>query len=183
MKKWLFVVLSFMVLVGSVGCTNQPKEQDEPKEETVEKETVSMLVAKFNKEVVDNNMEYPASEDYFQEADDAYWYGLFEDISLYLIPVTYTGNRDQDIVKEVGLFYDQDSEYKEMAETYLHHLIKANVEDLTDEEIEKIIKESKKIENGAVDEGQGYVDKGLLVAHWNNKDQYHVSIERKMKDK
>ena len=68
MKKWLFVVLSFIVLLGSIGCSNQ-EQQEKPKEEFIEKETVSMLVAKFNKEVVDHNMEYPASEDYFQEAD------------------------------------------------------------------------------------------------------------------
>lgn len=182
MKKWLFVVLSFIVLLGSIGCSNQ-EQQEKPKEEFIEKETVSMLVAKFNKEVVDHNMEYPASEDYFQEADNAYWYGLFEDISLYLIPVTYTGNRDQDIVKEVGLFYDKESEYKEMAENYLYHLIKANDEDLESNDIEEIMRESKKIENEGVDEGQGYRHKGLLVSRWKNKEQNHVSIERKMNEK
>ena len=41
---------------------------------TVEKENVNVVVSKFNTEIMDSGMEYPASDEYLVMEDGKYWY-------------------------------------------------------------------------------------------------------------
>lgn len=170
----LLVVINFL--------NDQDKSKDGNKTEYVKEETVETLVAKFNTEVMDNGMEYPASDDYLTKEDDFYWYGLYDDVFLHVVPVKYSGDLKKDIVLEMGIFYDKGSKNEKMAMDYLFHLIKANDNTLSDDEVNKIIDKAKELgkDNINAETGTGYLSHGLLVTYWDNADNYHYSISREM---
>lgn len=184
------IIVGIIIVVGVTGLlllilslfNGKDNNVIDKKNEYVAKETVDVLVAKFNTEVMDNGMEYPASEDYLTEEDDFYWYGLYDDVFLHIVPVKYTGDLKQDIVLEMGIFYDKGSENEKMAMDYLFHLIKANNNNLSDSDVNKIIDKAKELgkDNINAEEGTGYYTNGLLVTYWDNEDNYHYSVSREM---
>lgn len=180
----VIVVLSTVAFLVAISFLNG-NDSAIDKDKYVAEETVETLVAKFNTEVMDNGMEYPASEDYLTEADDFYWYGLYEDVFLHVVPVKYTGDLKKDTVSEMGIFYDKGSTNEKMAMDYLSRLIKANNTKLSDKEVNKIIDKAKELgkNNINAETGTGYSSNGLLVTYWDNEDNYHYSVTRQMEEK
>ena len=170
----IILVIAALVLIGLlyIKKNKKPVYLDDVK--------VSSLVTKLNDNLKSSKIEYFASEENLLKEDDSYWYGLHEDIVLHLIPLKYTGEVDKDIVLESGIFYDKDSKNSELASKYIVNLIKANALELTDEEIDEIIKQAKEIGKDNVNSknGKGYASKGLIITYWTNEDNYHISIER-----
>ena len=157
MKKKLFAILLCGVMaLGLAGCSNpvsySKKELEDAKndlEETykkygwVEKETVDVLVAKFNTEIVDSSSLNPASTDYLTEDNNQYWYGLIDGIYLVVVPEKYTGDKSTEIVDYTLLYVDKTSKYESDAISYIKHLIKANNSNITDNEIDSLLQEAK----------------------------------------
>ena len=170
----IILVIAALVLIGLlyIKKNKKPVYLDDIK--------VSSLVTKFNDNLKNSKIESLASEENLLKEDDSYWYGLHEDIVLHLIPLKYTGEVDKDIVLESGIFYDKDSKNSELASKYIVNLIKANALELTDEEIDEIIKQAKEIGKDNVNSknGKGYSSNGLIITYWTNEDNYHISIER-----
>lgn len=142
---------------------------------TVKTENVTTLVAKFNTEVTDSGLEYPASDDYFAVSDELYWYGLYEDIYLYIEPVNYTDNRDDDIVDMSAIHFPKNSEYQDEALEFVRCLIKANNNDLTDEEIDNLIEEAQELSSSKQVANNG---KGITVGLSENDTTYEYQIVR-----
>ena len=94
MKKIMLTILICGIMVFSlVGCSKSSLEEakkdlqeSQEKYGFVEKETVDVLVAKFNTEVVDNSSLNIASTDYLTESNNEYWYGLIDGIYLVVVP-------------------------------------------------------------------------------------------------
>lgn len=183
------IIIGTIIVVGVTGLLliiinflKTKDNGDNNNTEYVKEETVDVLVAKFNTEVMDNGMEYPASEDYLTKENEFYWYGLYDDVFLHVVPVKYSGDLKNDIVLEMGIFYDKGSENEKMAMDYLFHLIKANDNTLSDDEVNKIIEKAQELgkDNINAETGTGYLSHGLLVTYWDNEDNYHYSVSREM---
>ena len=183
MKKTLFAILLCGVIVlGLTGCgkssvddAKKDLQGSQEKYGSVEKETVDVLVAKFNTEVVDNSTLNPASIDYLTEYNNQYWYGLVDGVSLVVVPKTYTGDKATDIVDYMLIYVDKTSKYDDDALTYAKHLIKANYNEATEDEINTLLKEAKtKSTTGKT----AYNGKGVSVGYLDNNDYYQYQVLR-----
>ena len=157
MKKILFVILLCGVMaLGLAGCSNlvsdSKKELEDAKndlEETykkygwVEKETVNTILAKFNTEIMDGGLNTPASDDYMVVDNGKYWFALTDDVAFYLKPVESSGNKEKDILDMSAIYMDNDKYDETTAIKYTKLLIKANNEEITDSEIDELLKEAK----------------------------------------
>lgn len=171
-------VAIILLLVGIFILRNK-----KPKAVYLEEISISTFVDNFNKKITSSNIEYLASEDYLIKEGEFYWYGLYEDVVLHIVPIKYSGDLTKDIVLETGIFFDKGSANEELAMNYLANLIKTNDSKLTDEQVNEIIKQAKELgkDNVNTKNGTGYANYGLVVTYWDNEDNYHYSIERERK--
>lgn len=167
-----------LLLVGIFILRNK-----KPKAVYLEEISISTFVDNFNKKLKDSNIEYLANEDYLIKEDKFYWYGLYEDVVLHIVPIKYSGDLTKDTILETGIFFDKGSANEELAMNYLANLIKTNDSKLTDEQVNEIIKQAKELgkDNVNTKNGTGYANYGLVVTYWDNEDNYHYSIERERK--
>lgn len=174
----IVVVAIILLLVGIFILKNQKTEPV-----YLEEINISTFVDNFNKKLNGSNIEYLASEDYLIKEDEFYWYGLYEDVVLHIVPIKYSGDLTKDIVLETGIFFDKGSANEELAMNYLVDLIKTNDSNLTDEQVNEIIKQAQELgkDNVNTQKGTGYANYGLVVTYWENEDNYHYSIERERK--
>ena len=146
----IMIILAIVISLGvklylNKDLENQRQKLQETQEKYgwVEKETVDVLVAKFNTEIVDSSSLNPASTDYLTEDNNQYWYGLIDGIYLVVVPEKYTGDKSTEIVDYTLLYVDKTSKYESDAISYIKHLIKANNSNITDNEIDSLLQEAK----------------------------------------
>lgn len=182
-KTILAIIMCIAVILGLAGCSNPVSEAKEDLENAkqelestyekygmVEKETTENIIAKFNTEIMDNGINTPAYDDYMTTDNDTYWFGLTEDISFCLQPVDFSGNKKNDIVEMSAVYFDKDSYNEETAKGYVTGLIKANNYDLTNEEIDSLIKEAKEKSSKKETSNNG---KGISVGYLE-QDEYYI---------
>lgn len=181
MKKMLFAILLCGVMVlGLTGCGKSSVEdakndlqESQEKYGFVEKETIDVLVAKFNTEVVDNSSLNPASTDYLTEDNNQYWYGLIEGVYLVVVPEKYTGDKAIDIVDYMLIYVEKNSKYSDDAVTYAKYLIKANYNEATETETDTLLKEAiTKAPTGKT----AYNGKGISVGYLDSNDYYQYQV-------
>ena len=183
MKKTLFAILLCGVMVlGLTGCgksslddAKKDLQESQEKYGSVEKETVDVLVAKFNTEVVDNSTLNPASTDYLTEYNNQYWYGLFDGVSLVVVPKTYTGDKTTDIVDYMLIYVDKTSKYSDDALTYAKYLIKANYNEATEDEIVSLLENAK---SESTTGKTAYNGKGISVGYLDKDNYYQYQVLR-----
>lgn len=146
----------------------------------VEKESVDVLVAKFNTQVMDNNSSSlnPASTDYLTESNNEYWYGLIEGVYLVVVPEKYTGDKSTEIVDYTLLYVDKTSKYESDAISYIKHLIKANNSNITDNEIDSLLQEAKVKSTSGETANNG---KGISIGYIEKNDSYQFQVLRSYK--
>ena len=178
---WCSILALIMVSVLT-GCgksdSDKVKDNSQVTQENhgrVEEETVETLVAKFNTEVVDNSSLNPASTDYLTESNNEYWYGLIEGIYLVAVPKKYTGDKAADIVNYTLLYVNKTGEYESDVASYVKHLIKANNNQITDSEIDTLLKEAKTKPNSGEAANNG---KGISVGYTENEEKYQYQVLR-----
>lgn len=180
MKKRIFTILicTFLTitLTGCKPTSDYARDKDETENYgTVEKVSVELLVAKFNTEVMDNSKLDPASSDYLTESDNNYWYGLMEGIYLVVVPQKYTGKQSVDIVDYMLIYVDKNTNYTENAISYTKHLIKANNAEITETEIETLIKDAKTKASSGKTAQSG---KGIAVGYREKDEMYQYQVLR-----
>ena len=183
MKKTLFAILLCGVMVlGLTGCgkssvddAKKDLQESQEKYGSVEKKTVDVLVAKFNTEVVDNSTLNPASTNYLTEYNNQYWYGLFDGVSLVVVPKTYTGDKTTDIVDYMLIYVDKTSKYSDDALTYAKHLIKANYNEATEDEIVSLLENAK---SESTTGKTAYNGKGISVGYLDKDNYYQYQVLR-----
>ncbi len=183
MKKIMLAILICGVIgLGLTGCGKSDLEQakkelQETKEKygSVEKETVDVLVAKFNTEVVDNSTLNPASTDYLTESNNQYWYGLIDGVYLVVIPEKYTGDKTTEIVDYMLIYVNKTSKYESDAISYTKHLIKANNNEITNTEIDALLEEAKTKSASGKTANNG---KGISIGYLEKDEAYQYQVLR-----
>lgn len=189
MKKWqrnlLIGIIAVVVLVGvllgvrAIIMANQkePATTDEPVASTVERETVAMIVAKFNTEIMDvTQWELePANDEAMVTYENNYWYPLAEDISLVVVPEEFTGNKDNDIVKVALIYSNKDESNQHVAREYWQYLVKANNSELDDETVAKLLEDAERLkaEDSATD-----TVKGVAAAIFEDDNHFEFQVLR-----
>ena len=181
-KTFLTILLCGVMVLSLTGCGKSSVEdakkdlqESQERHGYVEKETVDVLVAKFNTEVVDNSSLNPASTDYLTEDNNQYWYGLIEGIYLVVVPEEYTGDKTTEIVDYMLLYVDKTSKYETDAISYAKHLIKANNNQITDSEIETLLEDVKSKPNSGETSNNG---KGISIGYTENDETYQFQVLR-----
>lgn len=183
MKRTIpIILLCTIILLCLAGCgKSEPEETKKDSQKTqenygfVEKETVDVLVAKFNTEVVDNSSLNPASTDYLTESDNQYWYGLIEGVYLVVVPEKYTGDKTTEIVDYMLLYVNKGSEHESDAISYTKYLIKANNSQITDSEIDTLLEDAKTKSGSGKGANNG---KGISVGYAENDEAYQYQVLR-----
>lgn len=185
MDKKKVIIIVVVLIVIAVCCTcvylakkdveNAQKEYEETVEKygTVEKETVNTMIAKLNTEIMDGGLNTPATDDSMVTENDLYWYGITENISCYIRPVEFTGDHKKDNAELISIYFDKEGYQEETAVNYFKKLIKANKEDLTDQEIEKLVADAKAnmASNQMINHGQGI---SVAIVKLDNHYEYQV---------
>lgn len=170
MKKKLFVCLLAVVMCFALtGCGKDENEKKKPEESTnnygtVEKVTVFDTIDKFNVELSNNGKNYFANNDYMIAENGLYWYGIYDDITCYVKPVSFTDDIKKDITYTIAIRYDVNSKNEQMALDYVKHLIKSNNSSLTDSEITDLMTKAKEqaSDKKTANNGKG-ITVGVLV--------------------
>ena len=183
MKKTILAILMCWVMVlGVTGCgksdieeAKKDLQESQEKNGFVEKETVDVLVAKFNTEVVDNSSLNPASSDYLTESNNQYWYGLIDGIYLVVVPEEHTGDKSTEIVNYTLLYVDKTGEYEDNVASYIKYLIRANNNQITDSEIDTLLEDAKTKPNFGKPANNG---KGISIGYTENDEVYQYQVLR-----
>ena len=181
----IMIILAIVISLGvklylNKDLENQRQKLQETQEKYgwVEKETVDVLVAKFNTEIVDSSSLNPASTDYLTEDNNQYWYGLIDGIYLVVVPEKYTGDKSTEIVDYTLLYVDKTSKYESDAISYIKHLIKANNSNITDNEIDSLLQEAKVKSTSGESANNG---KGISIGYIEKNDSYQFQVLRSYK--
>ena len=181
----IMIILAIVISLGvklylNKDLENQRQKLQETQEKYgwVEKETVDVLVAKFNTEIVDSSSLNPASTDYLTEDNNQYWYGLIDGIYLVVVPEKYTGDKSTEIVDYTLLYVDKTSKYESDAISYIKHLIKANNSNITDNEIDSLLQEAKVKSTSGETANNG---KGISIGYIEKSDSYQFQVLRSYK--
>lgn len=183
MKKTMLAILMCVITVfGVTGCGKSDLEDvkkdlqgSQEKYGSVEKETVDVLVAKFNTEVVDNSSLNPASADYLTESNNEYWYGLIDGVYLVVVPEEHTGDKSTEIVNYTLLYVDKTGEYEDNVASYIKYLIRANNNQITDSEIDTLLEDAKTKPNFGKPANNG---KGISIGYTENDEVYQYQVLR-----
>ncbi len=188
MKKIITILVFALLTIGALTGCDSKKDAEKDLQDTikkygyVEKETVDVLIAKFNTEVMNKNNDNklnPASDDYLTINDDNYWYGLIEGIYLVAVPIEFANDKSKDIVDYTYLYVEKEGKYKSDAEAYIKHLIKANNNDIKDEEVDKLIDDAKEKSSEKETANNG---KGISVGYTETEDNFQYQVKRLYKD-
>ena len=187
MKKGIVVVIIILIILLGVGgyfgvryfLDNGMLEDSEMVPNgglgAVQKETVDTLIAKFNTEIMNSGMEYPASDEYLTLEENQYWYGMYDDIYCVVTPEEFTGDKAVDIVSMMVIYIPNDSENKEMAIQYVENLIKANNSEITDEDVTYLIEEAENQKINSLSSNNG---KGISVGIFEGEEHTEYQIIR-----
>ena len=174
----IFVAVCIAIVQFSKKNLEEAKkglEETQEKYGWVEKETVDVLVAKFNTEVVENSSLNPASTDYLTESNNQYWYGLVDGVYLVVVPEEYTGDKTTEIVNYMLLYVDKTSKYEADAILYTKYLIKANNNQITDSEIDTLLEDAKTKANSGKTANNG---KGISIGYTEKDEAYQYQVLR-----
>lgn len=185
----LITLLCATILVTLVGCgpsaeekakqeleqAKQELEQTYEKYGTVEKESVTTSIAKYNTEIMDSGLETPAYDDGMVAENDAYWFALKEGISYSVKPVEFTGNRDNDVTDISFVYFDKKDYNEAEATKYVKYLIKANDDQLSDEQINELLEQAR---DGESEGKTGNIGTGISVGIYESDEDYIYQVIR-----
>ena len=97
--------------------------------------TVSKTIEQFNGEITKKALKYPVDNEYVTIHENAYFFGIVDDLGFYIYPVQYTGDQTVDVSLEMGVFIPSESKNTVLLENYVNCLLKANDPTLTDDTI------------------------------------------------
>lgn len=178
----ILVVVVIVVCIAIVQFAKQDVENAKnelqatiEKYGTVEKEIVNVLVAKLNTEIMDNGINTPASDELMVAQDGLYWYGLTDDVSIYVKPVEFSNDNKKDIAEISAIYMSKDVYDEQTAIKYAKLLIKANNEELTEDEIDTLIKDAKTVSKDNKMSNNG---KGISVAIVESDSHFEYQVKR-----
>lgn len=184
-KKVIKLSLIVIILIAIAGFayvlmqgTKIQKEMEniEKKYGSVEKETVDTVIEKFNEEMKNGKINTPAKDISIDKEEGLYWYVLTENISCYVRPVEFTEDYKKDNAELISIYFDKEGYKEDTAINYWKMLIKANNEELTDEEIDTFVENTKKDKDTSDDMTAN--GKGLYATIIETDNHYEYQVKR-----
>lgn len=186
MKKVIIIVVVIVLCIGGYfgikyfldkDLENQKQELQNTidKYGTVEKESVSTIVHKFNTQLNSSEGLNYATDEYATVQDNLYWYGLYEDIYCYLKPVEFTNSKDKDVVDIATIHFSKNSKNEKTALEYVKYLMKANNPELTDNEIQTLMEDAKRL---SPDRKKANNGKGISIGLLETEEVVEYQITR-----
>ena len=130
-----------------------------------QKVTVLKTIEQFNSELTKKGIEYLADNEYVTIHENAYFFGLVDDVGFYIYPVQYTGDQAADISLEMGVFIPSDSKSTALLEDYTNCLLKANDSTLTDDTITSAMASAKELAELEGDSQYIDLENGLYLGY------------------
>lgn len=181
-NKILTILLCGVMILGITGCGKDEvrqaeKDLQETKEKygLVEKETVDLVLAKFNTEIMDGGINTPAVDDYMVIDNGLYWFALTDEVSFYLKPEKMTEDKKKDILDMSAIYMNKDKYNENTALKYAKLLIKANNAEIADSEIDELLKEAKEKSSSKKNANNG---KGISVGILETDNHYEYQVIR-----
>lgn len=180
MKRKISTILTLIIVCFNLtGCGLEQQKNSKSSIGYVKEETVTSSVSNFNTKITDSNLEYSLSDEYFSIENNAYYYGLFEDIVLCITPLEFTENKDSDIVSKLSIYYDKNSNNEDLALKYITDLILSNSNKiLTNEEINTFMSDSKNMSEKDKYASNG---SGLKLYYIEDENRIQYTIVRNYK--
>lgn len=146
-----------------------------------EPETVAAIVMRFNQKL----MEQTDSE--LMLVDEAtmmthggnYWYPLYEDVALVIVPVEFSGDSKVDRALTALIYTDKISAGQEQALGYFRCLVMANDEALSMDEVAELIAEAESLRERGEMANQG---RGIFVAVNEAEDHIEYQVVRNYRE-
>lgn len=187
MKKGMIitiVVIVVLILVGGFFGFKYILDEKKNKEAIdtevyLNKETVNSLIAKFNTLILNSGIEDKISEDDILIENNVYYFHITEDISLYVNPIEFTGDPNNDIAQDMAIYYPEESSSQEKAVQYVRLLLKANNERLDNEEIDRLLTKVKEVADRGNDLNE---NNGLWIGYQEQYGNKFHTIIRQHKD-
>lgn len=143
MKKGvkITIIILTIIIVGllSYFITNKITTNYIKNNKTVDDISVEKFIEKFNKNLEDNNFKDKLELKDENAVNKTYWINLNDDVTIALLVDNVKSDKVSATVRITGLSYKDEVDKDEM-EKYLKVLIKTNNEKLSNNEIEKMIK-------------------------------------------
>lgn len=188
-KNKIIIIVCIVLVILAVGAyfgikyfldkdiEAQQKELEEMKANIVysEEENVKTSIAKFNTQIMDNGLNTPIYDNNLTVEDGNYFYAIAEGIYFYITPVIYSGDQENDITQDMAIFYPVETENEENVLQYVRYLIKANNENLTDDEINDLIEKSKTLAKEGLAASE---NNGLLLSYDEAEDNKYYIVTR-----
>ena len=188
MKKSTIILLVFIILsVGIYFGINYFLDKDLEKQQQqlddmiaeygiIEKENISVAVAKFNTEIMNAGLENQVKEDANSTSEDKlYWYMIEDGLYCYVKPEEYTGDVENDIVHTISVYYEKASNKQEKALEYFKLLIKSNKNDLTDEQITELMNKAEELKE---EKQKAMNGSGILTGIAETEDHIEYQVTR-----
>ena len=185
MKKVLFSFLIILCTFSLIGCGKKEEEVKEKEQEPenpigyVEKDTVENLVDQFNALVLDTSGLGPADKESLTTKGGLYWYSIDDNIYLVVNPLDALKDPKEDIVSSMRIYFTEKTKEDPQIPVFTRLLIMANNKDISREEADKLISESKDVANDNLTSNNG---KGISVGYAETDDHYEYQIIRNYKE-
>ena len=153
-KIALIVIFIILIGVGSYFISKVITENYMKETKTVEDINLKEFVTSFNKNLKKNNIDIELSIDESEaDANKTYWINLEEDIDIAIMMDKVTENKEKDTVRITGLAYKTGYENTEKINNYLKTLLKTNNYKLSNDDINKMIKNADNMKESTKKDG------------------------------
>lgn len=171
MKKFGIGILCICCLL-LVGCGKTDTEDKNLG--NVEKTTVEVLMKYFNDTINEDSGLAPINNDTPKIENGVYRYELEEEGVYVTVTPEKQEAKDKDIVKSMQICFSEENE--KVATAYAKLLVVANNNEITAEEADSLVTESKQSKDEVKNNG-----KGISVKYVQNKDHYEYQVIRNNK--
>ncbi|MBE6153239.1 MAG: hypothetical protein E7166_03325 [Firmicutes bacterium] len=180
----LIIILMTIIGTGSYFISKEVTESYLKDNKTIKDINLETFVTDFNKNLKESNMdlELIIDEDVVANENKTYWINIQEGIDIAVLMDKITENKNKDVVRVTGLAFKTDYEDKEKIESYLKVLLKTNNPKLSDEDINKMIKNANNMNNSTEKDGnktsKTFEYKGLGIDQNSNLESTIYRIAR-----
>ena len=182
MKKTFLLILMFACCFMTFGCAiEEVKEEKQPEEKveesnigSVEEKTVATLLSQLNKMIIDNSGLGPV-EGEATKKNGLYWYPITDGIQLVVLPLDEQKSEEEDIVRSMRIYVDKKYAEDPQVAAYAALLIRANNEEITMEEAQKLVEDAIQSSEKDVTSHNG---KGISVGYLKADDHEEYQVIR-----
>jgi len=182
-KIALIIIFIILIGVGSYFIAKSITENYLKENNIIEDINLKEFVSSFNKNLKENKIDLKLSiHETEVDANKTYWINLEEDIDIAIMMDKVTDNKEKDTVRITGLAFKTGYEDNEKINNYLKILVKTNNPKLSNDDINKMIKNADNMKGSTKEDGnetsKTYDYKGLGIDKNINSESTIYRIAR-----